>query len=114
MLIQLLVSDDPFAESSFFVSFLGGAPIIQPQQVLFEAFHEEGKVKYFSVFPFFCWGVKMAEELTQKIEKTVKTTIKLADSLWREVKVYAARKGLKLTQVVEAALKEYLKESEEK
>lgn len=56
----------------------------------------------------------MAEELTQKIEKTVKTTIKLADSLWREVKVYAARKGLKLTQVVEAALKEYLKESEEK
>lgn len=54
----------------------------------------------------------MAEELAEKVERTVKTTIKLADSLWRDVKVYAARKGLKLAQVVEAALREYLKESE--
>jgi hypothetical protein len=52
----------------------------------------------------------MAEELAKKIEKTVKTTITLTDSLWRDVKVYAAKKGLKLTQVVEAALKEYVKE----
>jgi predicted DNA binding CopG/RHH family protein len=52
----------------------------------------------------------MAEEAAEKVEKTVKTTIKLADNLWRDVKVYAARKGLKLTQVVEAALKEYVKE----
>jgi hypothetical protein len=51
----------------------------------------------------------MAEELTKKLEKTVKTTITLTDSLWRDVKVYAAKKGLKLTQVVEAALKEYIK-----
>lgn len=56
----------------------------------------------------------MAEELTKKIEKTVKTTITLADNLWRDIKVYAAKKGLKLTQVVEAALKEYLKEETEK
>jgi hypothetical protein len=56
----------------------------------------------------------MAEELVKKIEKTVKTTITLTDSLWRDVKVYAAKKGLKLTQVVEAALKEYLKEESEK
>ncbi|MEM1589930.1 MAG: hypothetical protein QW175_05885 [Candidatus Bathyarchaeia archaeon] len=56
----------------------------------------------------------MAEELAEKVEKTVKTTIKLADSLWRDVKVYAAKEGLKLTQVVEAALREYLKEKEEK
>jgi predicted DNA binding CopG/RHH family protein len=56
----------------------------------------------------------MAEELAKKIEKTVKTTITLADSLWRDVKVYAAKKGLKLTQVVESALKEYLKEEAEK
>ncbi|MEM2780844.1 MAG: hypothetical protein QW791_08285 [Candidatus Bathyarchaeia archaeon] len=56
----------------------------------------------------------MGEELAKKIEKTVKTTITLADSLWRDVKVYAARKGLKLTQVVEAALREYLKEEETK
>jgi hypothetical protein len=52
----------------------------------------------------------MAEELAKKLEKTVKTTITLTDSLWRDVKVYAAKKGLKLTQVVETALKEYLKE----
>jgi len=50
----------------------------------------------------------MAEELVKKMEKTVKTTITLAESLWRDVKVYAAKKGLKLTQVVEAALKEFL------
>jgi hypothetical protein len=56
----------------------------------------------------------MAEELTKKLEKTVKTTITLTDSLWRDVKVYAAKKGLKLTQVVEAALKEYIKEEPEK
>jgi hypothetical protein len=56
----------------------------------------------------------MAEELAKKLEKTVKTTITLTDSLWRDVKVYAAKKGLKLTQVVEAALKEYIKEEPEK
>jgi predicted DNA binding CopG/RHH family protein len=56
----------------------------------------------------------MAEEAAEKVEKTVKTTIKLADRLWRDVKVYAARKGLKLTQVVEAALEEYIKEEPKK
>jgi len=55
----------------------------------------------------------MAEDLVEKAAKTVKTTIKLADSLWRDVKVYAAKKGLKLTQVVEAALREYIKEGSE-
>jgi predicted DNA binding CopG/RHH family protein len=54
----------------------------------------------------------MAEELAKKIEKTVKTT--LADSLWKDVKVYAAKKGLKLTQVVETALREYIKEEPER
>lgn len=57
-------------------------------------------------------GVKMAEEIAREVEKTIKTTIKLADKLWRDVKVYAAKKGLKLTQVVEAALREYIKEEE--
>jgi hypothetical protein len=56
----------------------------------------------------------MAEDVAEKVEKTIKTTIILADKLWRDVKVYAAKKGLKLTQVVEAALKEYLKEEVEK
>ncbi len=64
----------------------------------------------FSVFPYFCMGDYMAEEIVKEVEKTVKTTVKLTDKLWRDVKVYAARKGLKLTQVVEAALREYLKE----
>jgi len=67
-----------------------------------------------AVFLFFCGGVKMAEEVVEETAKTVKTTIKLADKLWRDVKVFAARKGLKLTQVVEAALREYLKEEGEK
>ena len=56
----------------------------------------------------------MGEEIVKEVEKTVKTTIKLTDELWRAVKVYAAKKGLKLTQVVEAALKEYLKEEPSK
>ena len=56
----------------------------------------------------------MAEELAKEVKKTVKTTIKLTDKLWRDVKVYAAKKGLKLTQVVEAALKEYVKEEPSK
>jgi hypothetical protein len=55
----------------------------------------------------------MAEELAKEVEKTVKTTIKLADKLWRDTKVFAAKKGLKLTQVVEAALKEYIREEPE-
>jgi len=54
----------------------------------------------------------MAKELAKKVEKTVKTTITLADSLGRDVKVYAAQKGLKLAQVVEAALHKYIEEAE--
>jgi len=57
---------------------------------------------------------RASQILAEKVERTVKTTIKLADSLWREVKVYAAKKGLKLAQVVEVALREYLKEEEKK
>jgi hypothetical protein len=56
----------------------------------------------------------MAEDVVEETAKTIKTTIKLADKLWRDVKVFAARKGLKLTQVVEAALREYLKKEGEK
>lgn len=32
--------------------------------------------------------------------------------VWRDVKIYVARKALKLAQVVEAALRKYLQESE--
>ena len=52
----------------------------------------------------------MSEETVKKVEKTIRTSVTLADTLWRDVKVYAAKKGLKLTQVVEVALKEYVKE----
>ena len=56
----------------------------------------------------------MAEELSEEVKKTVKTTLNLADELWRDVKVYAARKGLKLTEVVQAALIEYIEEEPRK
>jgi len=56
----------------------------------------------------------MVEEVVEKTAKNFKTTIKLADKLWRDVKVFAARKILKLTQVVEAALRGYLKKEESK
>jgi hypothetical protein len=42
-------------------------------------------------------------------EKFPNLTLFPLDSLWRDVKVYAAKKGLKLTQVVEVALREYIK-----
>lgn len=56
----------------------------------------------------------MAEEVAKQVEKTVKTSIKIADKLWRDTKVFAAKKGLKLTEVVQAALREYIKEESEK
>lgn len=34
----------------------------------------------------------IVEEVVKEVEKTVKTTIKLADRLWRDVKVYAANR----------------------
>jgi len=46
--------------------------------------------------------------MEKEIERKIKTSVSVAESLWREVKVYAARKGLKLAQVVEAALKRYI------
>jgi hypothetical protein len=52
----------------------------------------------------------LSEEIVKKVEKTIRTSVTVADKLWRDVKVYAAKKGLKLTQVVEVALKEYVKE----
>jgi hypothetical protein len=55
---------------------------------------------YIAVFLSFCRGVEMADEAVEKVEKTIKTTIKLADKLWRDVKVYAAKKGLKLLKLL--------------
>jgi hypothetical protein len=54
--------------------------------------------------------------MSEKAEEFIKTSLKIPLKLWRDVKVYAAKEGLKLTQVVEAALKRYLelKEAETK
>ncbi len=46
--------------------------------------------------------------MSEKVEEFVKTSLKLPLKLWRDVKVYAAREGLKIAEVVEAALKRYL------
>jgi hypothetical protein len=50
--------------------------------------------------------------MSEEIEKIIKTSINIPAKLWRDVKVYAAKEGLKLTQVVEAALRKYLELSE--
>jgi len=44
--------------------------------------------------------------------KKIKTTITIDENLWRDLKVYAAKRGLKLFQVVEDALRKYLEEAE--
>jgi len=46
--------------------------------------------------------------MSEKAERFVKTSLKLPLKLWRDVKVYAAKEGLKIAEVVEAALKRYL------
>ena len=46
--------------------------------------------------------------MEKEIERKIKTSVSVAESLWRAVKVLAARKGLELAQVVEAALKRYI------
>jgi hypothetical protein len=51
--------------------------------------------------------------MTEEAEEFVKTSLKLPLKLWRDIKFYAAKEGLKLMQVVEAALRKYLELSEE-
>lgn len=50
--------------------------------------------------------------MAKEIEKRIKTSIEVADSLWRDVKILAAKKGLRLFQVVEAALRRYIELAE--
>jgi len=54
----------------------------------------------------------MPNEAVGEAKRVIKTTIKIAEDLWKEVKIYAVKKGLKLTQVIEAALRKYLEETE--
>jgi metal-responsive CopG/Arc/MetJ family transcriptional regulator len=51
--------------------------------------------------------------MSEGVERIIKTSINIPAKLWRDVKVYAAKEGLKLTEVVQAALKRYLELSEE-
>jgi metal-responsive CopG/Arc/MetJ family transcriptional regulator len=51
--------------------------------------------------------------MSEEVERMIKTSINIPAKLWRDVKVYAAKEGLKLTEVVQAALKRYLELSEE-
>lgn len=50
--------------------------------------------------------------MEKEIEKRIKTSIEVAESLWRDVKIYAARKGLKLVEIFDAALRKYLELAE--
>jgi hypothetical protein len=51
--------------------------------------------------------------MSEEVDKIIKTSINIPAKLWRDVKIYAAKEGLKLTEVVQAALKRYLELSEE-
>jgi hypothetical protein len=50
--------------------------------------------------------------MSEELKKIVKTSISIPVDLWRDIKIYAAKKGLKLTQVVEAALRKYIELTE--
>lgn len=46
--------------------------------------------------------------MSLKVKKFIKTTITLSRETWERIKIEAIRKGLTLTQIVEAALRKYL------
>jgi hypothetical protein len=46
------------------------------------------------------------------VKDFVKTSITLARDVWEEAKIWALKKGLTLSQVVEAALRKYLEIAE--
>ena len=55
-------------------------------------------------------GVK---EVAKQGAEFVATTLKLARDVWESAKIYAIKQGLTLAQVVETALREFLKKQEE-
>jgi len=50
--------------------------------------------------------------MSEEIEKAVKTSIILARDTWERAKIEALKRGLTLTQVVQAALEKWLELSE--
>jgi len=55
----------------------------------------------------------MAIPMSEEIEKVVKTSIILARDTWERAKIEALKRGLTLTQVVQAALEKWLELSEQ-
>ena len=54
----------------------------------------------------------MVISVSEEVEKVVKTSITLTRNLWEKAKIEALRRGLTLTEVVEAALKKWLELAE--
>ena len=54
----------------------------------------------------------MVISVSEEVEKVVKTTVTLTRNLWEKAKIEALRRGLTLTEVVEAALKKWLELAE--
>jgi len=50
--------------------------------------------------------------VSEEVEKVVKTSVTLTRNLWEKAKIEALRRGLTLTEVVEAALKKWLELAE--
>lgn len=53
---------------------------------------------------------KAAESVVASGEKVVKTSVSIAESLWKRAKIAAIKRGLTLTEIVEMALRRLLEE----
>ncbi|RLE50024.1 MAG: hypothetical protein DRJ31_02845 [Candidatus Methanomethylicota archaeon] len=54
----------------------------------------------------------VVEKTGETLTKTVKTSISIAEDLWREVKIAAIKRGLTFSEVVSAALRKWLELTE--
>jgi len=54
----------------------------------------------------------VVEKTGEAFTKTVKTSISIAEDLWREVKIAAIKRGLTFSEVVNAALRKWLELTE--
>lgn len=53
---------------------------------------------------------RAAESIVASGEKAVKTSVSIAESLWKRAKIAAIKRGLTLTEIVEMALRRLLEE----
>ena len=78
--------------------------------LIFEILHPN-----FSDSKFFYLGFSLLDvviSVSEEVEKVVKTSVTLTRNLWEKAKIEALRRGLTLTEVVEAALKKWLELAE--